>query len=123
MASTRQIKRQETIKKRLQKERLINEVVGIVLLFLGVIGIYTLFAENAGIVGNFYNKLGQILFGNIGVYGMMAVLIVCGIYIIVRYRPLRMNKKSLLFFFLINFCAILHVKTIAEIADPFSKTC
>ncbi len=122
MASTRQIKRQETIKKRLQKERLINEVVGIVLLFLGVIGIYTLFAENAGIVGNFYNKLGQILFGNIGVYGMMAVLIVCGIYIIVRYRPLRMNKKIfLLFFFLINFCAILHVKTIAEIADPFFK--
>ncbi len=92
------------------------------MLFLGVIGIYTLFAENAGIVGNIYNKAGQILFGDVGIYGMMFSLIVCGIYIIVRYRPLRMNKKIfLLFIFLINFCMILHVKTVLGIAEPFLK--
>lgn len=122
MATTRQSKRQETIKKRLQKERLINEAVGMLLLFFGVIGIYTLFAENAGIVGNIYNRAGQIVFGNIGVYGLMFVLIVCGIYIIARYRPLRMNKKIfLLFVLLINFCALLHVKTVMGIAAPFWK--
>ncbi len=122
MASTKQSKRQATIKKRLKKERLINELIGILLLFLSVFGFYSLFAQNAGLVGEAYIKGCKALFGNIGSFALMTVLLTSSIYIIFQYRPLRMNKKIfLLFILLINFCTILHINSIDTISDPVFK--
>jgi S-DNA-T family DNA segregation ATPase FtsK/SpoIIIE len=122
LASTKQSKRQATIKKRLKKERLINELIGILLLFLSMFGFYSLFAQNAGLVGEAYIKGCKFLFGDIGSFALMTVLLICSIYIIFQYRPLRMNKKIfLLLILLINFCVILHINSIDTIGDPFFK--
>lgn len=124
MAAAKQSKskRQETIKKRLKKERLINELIGILLLFLSVFGFYSLFAQNAGIVGEAYIKACRFLFGGIGSFAFMAVLLISSIYIVIQYRPLRMNRKIfLVFILLINFCTLLHIKSIAAVSDPFFK--
>lgn len=120
MAAAKQSKRQETIKKRLKKERLINELVGIILLFFGIFGFYSIISKNAGIVGEAYKNACTFLVGAKGCYAMMVVFLISSIYIIAQYRPIRMNKKIfILFILLINFCALLHVKSISDIDNPF----
>jgi len=120
LASSKQSKKQQAVKKRLKKERIINEFVGILLLFLGVFGFYCIIAQNAGIAGEVYKNICVFLFGTAGSWALMAVLIICGSYIIIQYRPLRMNKKIFLFFILlINFCMLLHIKSVSGIANPF----
>lgn len=120
MAAAKQSKKQEGIKKRLKKERLINELIGILLLFFGIFGFYSIIAKNAGIIGEAYKNACTFLFGTKGCYAMMVVFLICSIYIIAQYRPIRMNKKIfLLFILLANFCALLHIKSIADLDDPF----
>ncbi len=121
MAATKKkmTKKQEALLRQLRKERLINEIVGFVLLFFGVYGIYSILAEEAGLIGEGIKKAFYFLFGTRGTTVLMVVLVLCAAYIIIRFRPLRMNKRVfLLFALLVIFCCMLHISTVADIASP-----
>ena len=97
-------------KEDLKRETIKNEIIGIVIVFIGLFLLYSAFAKNSGIVGNNFNAIFTFLVGNIGIIVFGITLMLCGIYIVYKLRPFKDNK-FIIFVFLIlcNFLAMLNI--------------
>lgn len=97
-------------KEDLKRETIKNEIIGIVIVFIGLFLLYSAFAKNSGIVGNNFNAIFTFLVGSIGIIVFGITLMLCGIYIVYKLRPFKDNK-FIIFVFLIlcNFLAMLNI--------------
>lgn len=103
--------KRKTIKQEdLKRETIKNEIIGIIIIFIGLFLLYSAFAKNSGIVGNNFNAVFTFLVGSIGIIVFGITLILCGIYIVYKLRPFKDNK-FIIFVFLIlcNFLAMLNI--------------
>jgi S-DNA-T family DNA segregation ATPase FtsK/SpoIIIE len=80
-------------KKKRGKDNRIYEVIGIVIIGLGIFSLLSLYTSSAGIVGLFFGKILRGLFGIIA-YIMPPVIILTGILTIMTYHK-TVNKAKL----------------------------
>ncbi len=90
-----------------------NEIIGIIILFIGVFLIYTFFSSDSGVVGNAINSTILFFIGSVGIISFGITAIIFGAYLVFKFRPFEDMKSS---FFLLGI--LIHILVMLHINDP-----
>lgn len=99
-----------------------NEILGIIIIFLGVFMLYSSFAKDSGVLGNHLKDGFTFLFGTTGSVFFGVALVLFGAYTVSRMKPFS-NYVSLvcIFFMMLNILAVLSMEEDLLKYGAFSK--
>ena len=100
----------------------LNEIYGIITVFLGVFLVYSRNASDSGVIGNHLSQWSSFLFGTAGTVIFAVLLIAFGLYTVTRFRPFSDHlSAAALFVAFLNVLAMLSIGINETGYGAFSK--